>query len=76
MEISAVMESVNKLSGASNKIITFLDKIILKDYDKLETLADNYKGDAQYYVEVSNALGTVSHQTLSSADDIQFSGAN
>lgn len=56
--VKKVMESVNKLSGASNKIITFLDEIVLKDYDKLETLAGSYKEDADYYVEVSNVLGT------------------
>ncbi len=56
--VGRVMASVNKLSNASNKIITFLDEIVLKDYDKLETLAGSYKEDAQYYVEVSNVLGT------------------
>lgn len=56
--VGRVMESVNKLSSASNEIITFLDEIVLKDYDKLETLAGSYKEDAQYYVEVSNVLGT------------------
>ena len=44
------------LSEASNHIITFLDEIVLKDYDKLETLADNYKEDAAYYAQVSNML--------------------
>ena len=56
--VGRVMESVNKLSGAGKKIIAFLDEIVLKDYDKLETLAGSYKEDAQYYVEVSNVLGT------------------
>lgn len=56
--VEKVMESVNKLSEASNKIIAFLDEIVLKDYDKLEMLADNYKEDAAYYVEVSGELGT------------------
>lgn len=56
--VKKVMESVDKLSDASSKVITFLDEIVLKDYDKLETLADSYKEDATYYVEVSNALGS------------------
>lgn len=56
--VEKVMESVNKLSEASNRIIAFLDEIVLKDYDKLEMLADNYKEDAAYYVEVSGELGT------------------
>ena len=56
--VEKVMGSVNKLSSASNKIISFLDEVVLKDYDKLEMLAGSYKGDADYYVEVSNVLGT------------------
>lgn len=56
--VRKVMESVNKLSDASNKIISFLDEIVLKDYDKLEALAGSYREDADYYVEVSNVLGT------------------
>ena len=55
--VQKVMESVNKLSDASNKIVSFLDEIVLKDYDKLEKLAGSYKEDANYYVEVSNVLG-------------------
>ncbi len=51
-----VMESVNALSEESNNIITFLDEVVLKDYDKLEMLADNYKQDASYYAQVSKVL--------------------
>ncbi len=51
-----VLKSVGSLSEASNHIITFLDEVVLKDYDKLETLADNYKEDATYYAQVSNML--------------------
>lgn len=51
-----VLKSVSALSEASNHIITFLDEVVLKDYDMLETLADNYKTDATYYAEVSNTL--------------------
>lgn len=51
-----VLRSVGALSDASNQIITFLDEVVLKDYDKLEKLADNYKEDATYYAEVSGVL--------------------
>lgn len=54
---SRVMESVNALASESNEIISFLDDVVLKDYDKLENLADNYKQDASYYAEVSRMLG-------------------
>lgn len=51
-----VMSSVKTLAEASNQIITFLDDVVMKDYDKLETLADNYKEDATYYAQVSGML--------------------
>ena len=51
-----VLGSVGALSEASNHIIAFLDEVVLKDYDKLENLADNYKEDAAYYAKVSNTL--------------------
>ncbi|MDO4304152.1 MAG: methyl-accepting chemotaxis protein [Bacillota bacterium] len=68
--VSRVMESVNKLSDASNKVISFLDEIVLKDYDKLEMLADSYKEDAAYYVEVSNGLGTHTENLSASISNI------
>lgn len=51
-----VMGSVKTLAEASNYIISFLDDVVMKDYDKLETLADNYKEDATYYAQVSGTL--------------------
>lgn len=55
--VAKVTGSVNALSDASYKIITFLDQVVLKDYDKLENLAESYKEDADYYVRVSDMLG-------------------
>lgn len=51
-----VMGSVKTLAEASNYIISFLDDVVMRDYDKLETLADNYKEDATYYAQVSGTL--------------------
>ena len=51
-----VFGSVKTLSDASNHVIEFLDAVVLRDYDKLETLADNYKKDATYYAQVSSEL--------------------
>ncbi len=65
-----VLNSVGALSEASNHIITFLDEVVLKDYDKLETLADNYKEDATYYAQVSNMLSDNTEQLRSSIASI------
>lgn len=51
-----VLGSVSALSEASNHIIEFLDEVVLRDYDKLETLAYSYKKDATYYAQVSSDL--------------------
>ena len=63
---SRVMASVNVLSDASNYIISFLDEVVLKDYDRLEDLAGSYKEDASYYAKVSNTL-SADTQELSAA---------
>lgn len=55
-----VLKSVNTLSEASDGIIAFLDEVVLKDYDRMEKMAGNYKEDATYYVDVSK---TVSRNT-------------
>jgi len=68
--VGKVMESVKKLSGEGTRIVTFLDEIVLKDYDKLEMLAGNYREDADYYVEVSNMLGTHIENLNASVDGI------
>lgn len=51
-----VLKSVSALSTASDQIITFLDQTVLKDYNRMELLADSYKKDATYYVAVSNTV--------------------
>lgn len=68
--VDKVMESVGRLSGASDKIIKFLDEVVLKDYDKLENLAENYKNDADYYVGVSNVLGAHTQELSASITNI------
>lgn len=43
---------------------------VLKDYDKLENLAENYKEDAAYYVSVSGALGAHTEELSTSVTNI------
>lgn len=52
-----VLESVQTLATESNGILVFLDGTVMKDYEKLEDLAKDYKNDAGYYAEVSSSLG-------------------
>ena len=65
-----VLKSVGALSEASNNIVSFLDDVVLKDYDKLEMLAENYKEDATYYAEVSNVLSENTKELKTSIENI------
>ncbi len=51
-----VISSVAVLSQECQNIISFLNSVVLRDYDKLQSLAENYKEDATYYSEVSGGL--------------------
>ncbi len=65
-----VMKSVNALSEESNNIISFLDEVVMKDYDKLGMLAENYKEDAAYYVNVSDMLDSTAEELSASIANI------
>ncbi len=65
-----VTESVRDLSNASNDILTFLTDVVLKDYDNLETLANNYMEDAEYYGSISGSLENSAKDLDKSVDEI------
>ena len=65
-----VLKSVGTLSEASDNIIAFLDEVVIKDYDKLETLAENYKEDATYYAQVSNVFSDNTKELRNSITNI------
>lgn len=65
-----VTESVNDLTSASNEILTFLTDVVLKDYDNLETLAENYMEDASYYGNISETLGNSANELDGSIGEI------
>lgn len=51
-----VLESVRELSEESDNILVFIDKTVMHDYDRFGAMAENYRKDAGYYVEVSGEL--------------------
>lgn len=51
-----VLDSVKVLADECNAILSFLDGTVMKDYEQLELLADNYQKDSAYYAEVSNGF--------------------
>jgi methyl-accepting chemotaxis protein len=64
-----VLSSVQTLSDESNRILEFLNNVVLGDYEQLEKLAENYKKDSGYYAEVSGDLGVSSHHL---SDSVQM----
>ena len=65
-----VTTNVKVLSKVSNTIMQFLTENVLKDYDNLETMANNYMEDANYYSEISKELGTGAEEVSASVSDI------
>ncbi len=68
--ISEVTANINRLSRVSEQIIRFLTDNVLADYNNLETLANNYMEDANYYSEVSRDLGQGAGRLNSSVSEI------
>lgn len=66
---SRVFKSVQALSEESNRVLVFLDETVMQDYEQFETIAKEYKQDAQYYVGVSGVLEE-------NADDVRNSVRN
>lgn len=66
---SRVLKSVQALSEESNHVLVFLDETVMQDYEQFETIAKEYKQDAQYYAGVSGVLEE-------NADDVRNSVRN
>lgn len=65
-----VIASVEALSGESNSILEFIDSKVMKDYEGLETLANDYDRDASYYSNVSSDLGASAEELTASIETI------
>ena len=65
-----VISSVDALSGESNNILEFLDEKVVRDYEGLETLANDYDRDASFYAEVSADLGAAAEELTASVETI------
>lgn len=65
-----VLESVSALADTSNEILSFIDTVVMEDYDKLESLAEDYKEDSTYYADVSADLGAEAEELSASVQEI------
>lgn len=65
-----VLDSVHALAEESDRVLVFIDGTVMQDYNKFETLAQNYRDDAGYYTEVSIELGKSVEEVSASIQNI------
>ena len=65
-----VMTSVEQLSKESISVLDFIGTTVMKDYDGLEQLADNYRGDTEYYSKVSQEIGASTEEISALIEEI------
>ena len=64
------MESTKKLSEESSKVIEFLEKNVMPDYEVLSGLAKSYQDDAAFYANESSTIGASSEELSASITNI------
>ncbi len=64
--VQTVLRSVQTLTEESDRVLVFLDGTVMEDYNKLESLAKNYRNDAAYYAEISADIGASAEEISSS----------
>lgn len=69
-KITAVLNSVGKLAGSSQDVLMFIEKDVLKDYEKLITISDEYKKDGDTFKELIGSFAEVSKNISSTVDQI------
>ena len=65
-----VMESVHRLANESTRILEFLGQDVMRDYEMLAKLADDYKNDASFYANESNTIGASAEELSASMSNI------
>lgn len=65
-----VMKSVEHLSQESSKMVEFLGTDVIRDYEMLSKLADDYKNDASYYADESSTIGASTEELAASISNI------
>ncbi len=68
--IAKVIDSVQRLSEESMKVITFLNENVMHDYKTLSDIADNYNNDANFYAKESSTIGASTEELTASIFEI------
>ena len=76
-KVYAVLNAVGKLSNSSEEVLSFIEKDVLKDYDKLITISNEYekdgntvKGIIEKFAEVAKSVSDSVDQITRSMEDV------
>lgn len=69
----AVVDSVAFLSKSAEKLLTFMNEKVMKDYEGMTELAGMYEKDAAFYSGISGELGASSQEMSASMEGINDS---
>ncbi|OPD29800.1 methyl-accepting chemotaxis protein [Clostridium botulinum] len=65
-----VVNAVENLANNSNKILTFIDGKVVKEYENLVTIGEMYSSDAEYYKAVSENINFTTEEVLASMKNV------
>lgn len=65
-----IVSSVEDLTDNSNKMLSFIETRVLKDYETLSETSNQYNKDASYYKDFSSDLSISSKELSASVQDI------
>lgn len=68
--VNYVQSSVNELIDDSTDILTFIETSVLKDYQKLNDIGDQYSEDADVFNNIMMELSAISEELASSIESI------
>lgn len=79
-KVEIVLNAVKKLSGSSQDILAFIEKNVLKDYDKLISVSSEYKEDGdtiknilKKFTDTSKNISDSVEQIVNSIDEVTIS---
>ncbi|MBF4693554.1 methyl-accepting chemotaxis protein [Fusibacter ferrireducens] len=68
--VDFIQKSVGTLIDDSSEMLSFIDKTVLLDYDKLNKIGDQYSNDASEFNSIMMELSAISEQLTSSMETI------
>ncbi|MCR5784364.1 MAG: hypothetical protein K6G40_01815 [Eubacterium sp.] len=64
-----VIRNVDALSLEANEILKFMDEVVIKDYDKFEQLAVEYREDSEFFAHSGSSFGAQAEELTASVEE-------